>query len=381
MNDVFLTHAAVCLPNEPVSNDEMEAVLGMPTGSPSRARRAILRSNGITQRYYVIDKRSGKVTHTNAQLTAAAVRNLGAAGVPLGQMDLLVCGTTLPDQLMPNHALMVHGELGLPALEAVATSGICLAGMSALKYAWLAVRSGESRLAVTTGSDVASLAMRAQQYLPETEHQARDLEQRPELAFEKDFLRWMLSDGAGAWAMQARPRPEGRSLRIEWVELFSYANELPVCMYAGATKGADGRLTGWMAHTPDECRDQSVFAIKQDVRLLNQFIAPMTVGKPLAALKSRRGLGAGTVDWLLPHVSSCYFIEPLARALATSGLPIPRERWFTNLVEKGNTGAASPYIMLEEFFNSDRMQPGARILLFVPESGRFSAAFAYLTVV
>src|SRR5258706_2425517 len=297
MNDVFLTHAAVCLPNEPVSNDEMEAVLGMPTSSPSRARRTILRSNGITQRYYVIDKRSGKVTHTNAQLTAAAVRNLGAAGVPLGQMDLLVCGTTLPDQLMPNHALMVHGELGLPALEAVATSGICLAGMSALKYAWLAVRSGESRLAVTTGSDVASLAMRAQQYLPETEHQARDLEQRPELAFEKDFLRWMLSDGAGAWAMQARPRPEGRSLRIEWVELFSYANELPVCMYAGATKGADGRLTGWMAHTPDECRDQSVFAIKQDVRLLNQFIAPMTVGKPLAALKSRRGAGARAPGW------------------------------------------------------------------------------------
>ena len=67
--------------------------------------------------------------------------------------------------------------------------------------------------------------------------------------------------------------------------------------------------------------------------------------------------------------------------IATAGLPIPRERWFTNLAERGNTGSASPFIMLDELWRSGRIEPGQRLLLFVPESGRFSSGFIHLTAV
>jgi 3-oxoacyl-[acyl-carrier-protein] synthase-3 len=60
---------------------------------------------------------------------------------------------------------------------------------------------------------------------------------------------------------------------------------------------------------------------------------------------------------------------------------IPPERWFTNLAYKGNTGAASIYIILEEFFKSDRIKRGDRILCFIPESGRFSMCYMMLTAV
>lgn len=60
---------------------------------------------------------------------------------------------------------------------------------------------------------------------------------------------------------------------------------------------------------------------------------------------------------------------------------IPEDRWFTNLRTKGNTGAASIFIMLEEAFNSGKFRPGDRILLMVPESGRFSVSFVHLTCV
>jgi len=56
MNSVYINKIAKFLPNEPISNSEMEQVLGKIGGKPSRARRIILRSNGIKQRYYVIDK-------------------------------------------------------------------------------------------------------------------------------------------------------------------------------------------------------------------------------------------------------------------------------------------------------------------------------------
>ena len=71
----------------------------------------------------------------------------------------------------------------------------------------------------------------------------------------------------------------------------------------------------------------------------------------------------------------------MADCLAEADLPIPQERWFTNLTSKGNTGAASIFIILEELFNGGRLRRGERLLCYVPESGRFSSAFMHLTVV
>ena len=87
------------------------------------------------------------------------------------------------------------------------------------------------------------------------------------------------------------------------------------------------------------------------------------------------------MDWFLPHISSLYFAPILARTLDEIGFPIPAERWFTNLVSKGNTGSASPYIMLDELIRSGRIRPGQRLLMYVPESGRFSSGFVFLEAV
>ena len=92
-------------------------------------------------------------------------------------------------------------------------------------------------------------------------------------------------------------------------------------------------------------------------------------------------LKAGDVDWFLPHISSEYFREPLWQKLQEIDFSIPQDRWFTNLVTKGNTGAASFYIMLEELFTSGKLKKGDRILAMVPESGRFSVGWIYLSVV
>ncbi|QFZ86456.1 StlD/DarB family beta-ketosynthase [Variovorax paradoxus] len=375
--DVFLTRTAAFLPFSPVSNEDIEEVLGRIGGKVSRARRLILRSNGIQSRHYAIDRATGQLAMTNAQLTAAAIRALGD---DIGPVDCLATGTSLPDQLMPNHAVMVHGELGWPRLEVVACAGICLAGAAALKHAWLSVRAGDARRAVATGSELASAVMRGINFEAELEHKIEALEARPEIAFEKDFLRWMLSDGAGAVLLEREPRGP-LSLRVEWIELSSAAHELPVCMYAGADKNAQGGLDGWARTSPADWQRDSTFAVKQDVRLLNDNIVRATLTEPFAAIIERRGLKTDDIDWFLPHLSSHYFVEPVAASLASLGLPIPRERWFSNLATKGNTGSASPYIMLDELFRSGRIKPGQKLLMFVPESGRFSSGFIYLEAV
>jgi 3-oxoacyl-[acyl-carrier-protein] synthase III len=374
--DVYLTRTASFLPLEPVGNDEMEAVLGMVGGKPSKARRIVLRNNGIQQRYYALDRVTGEPVMTNAEMAAAAVRGLG----DIGRVDSLAAATSRPDQLMPGHGVMVHGALGWPRLEVVSLSGICVAGAAAFKHAWLAVRAGDAQRAVAVASELASLGLHARNFDAEAEHRVKQLDERPEIAFEKDFLRWMLSDGAGAVLLEDKPNGP-LSLRVEWVELSSAAHELQVCMYSGAEKNADDTLTGWQQFSPNEWATRSVFTVKQDVKLLNDHVIRATLTDPLRELVKKHNLAAQQIDWFLPHYSSKYFAELVAAGVAEAGLNIPREHWFTNLVEKGNTGSASPYIMLDELFRSGRIKKGHKLLMYIPESGRFSSGFIFMEAV
>jgi 3-oxoacyl-[acyl-carrier-protein] synthase-3 len=314
-------------------------------------------------------------------MTAKAIRGLEEPGGPLAPVGCLACGTSIADQLMPGHAVMVQGELAWPACEVVSTGGVCVAGMTALKYAYMAIASEQHRTAVATGSELSSASMKADGFLPEIEAKIDNLERHPELAFEKDFLRWMLSDGAGAVLLEREPRRGGVSLRIDWLEIQSYAGQLETCMYAGAVKNEDGGLTGWRQFSDEQCRSQSVMAVKQDVKLLHEEVVRYTVEAPLVELAARRGLRGDGIDHFLPHYSSLFFRDKLHAGMRSAGVEIPQTRWFSTVETNGNTGAASIYISLDALFRSGRLTRGERLLCFVPESGRFSSAFLHLTVV
>ena len=379
---VYITHISSFFPNAPVSNDDMETILGEIGGRPSRAKKLILRSNKIKSRYYAIDPKTGKASHSNTKMTAEAIRNLQKMGCDLDTLALLACGTTLPDQIMPNHALMVQGELQLHPCEAIATSGICLSGMMALKYGYLSIKAQETTNAIATGSENVSSLMRGHLFKEESRAGEEQLKKnKNEIAFEKDFLRWMLSDGAGAVWMSDQPLCDGLSLRIDWIKQTSYAGELPTCMYSGADKEESGELNGWRTFLPQAWMDHSVFAIKQDVKLLNEKIIEYTVTKPLQVLVDEGFIQADNVDWFLPHYSSGYFRDKVYDGIVAAGCDIPQERWFSNLSSKGNTGSASIYVILDELFHSGKLKKGETLLCYIPESGRFSTAFMQLTVV
>lgn len=376
----YITHLSAYMPNAPVANDQMETVLGMINGQPSRARRIILRSNGIKTRYYAIDPATGRATHTNARLTAEAIRGLSDDAFNLDETDLIACGTTYPDQLVPSHSNMVHGELGIPPCENVAMSGVCISSTAAMKYAMLGVAAGEFKHAVSAGSEIPSAVMHARNFQPESDAQIAALEGHGAMAFQKDFIRWMLSDGAGAALIEPQPASAGLSLRLDWITERSYANEQPACMYGGAEKMDDGSLKGWLAHDPSEWAKQSIFTIKQDVKQLNEHVMHYTVERPLRELARLKSLDPADIDYFLPHYSSHYFRERVREHMLKAGFDIPFERWFTNLYTRGNTGAASIYIMLDELFHCGRLKPGQRLLCYVPESGRFNSAWIHLTV-
>jgi 3-oxoacyl-[acyl-carrier-protein] synthase III len=379
---VYINDLATFLPNQPISNEQMEGILGLVNQLPSRTRRIILRNNKIKTRYYAIDPETGQTTHSNAELSAAAIRNLHPYdGFSLQDIQCLCCGTSSPDQILPGHAPMVHGELGGKPCEVQSAAGVCTAGMSALKYAWMNVALGLSENAVATGSELASSFLHARMCGEVDPDKAEQLPSQPSLSFEADFLRWMLSDGAGAAFLSNNPSIQGLSLRIDWIDLISYANEMETCMYAGADKLEDGTIRGWREHASiADAIANSTFLIKQDVKLLNKEIISVAIEQALVRIVTKYGLKAESIDWFLPHYSSDYFRNDLHNRMEKIGFAIPTERWFTNLTSKGNTGSASIYIMLEELFHSGQLKKGEKLLCFIPESGRFSMCYMLLTV-
>ncbi|WP_284646116.1 3-oxoacyl-[acyl-carrier-protein] synthase III C-terminal domain-containing protein [Paenibacillus silviterrae] len=374
MNEVYITSMGSFLPGPPVGNDEIEEYLGRIGGKSSRTMRRMLEQNRIRYRHYAIDK-TQRSLYTNAEMAALAIQH----ALRLGEEDLskridfLAAGTTQGDLLVPGFASMVHAETGLPTLEIATHHGVCGSGMQAMKNAFLQVQSGEKAAAVACASEFPSRAFKHTRF----EEQTKFMDQP--IPFDTDFLRFMLSDGAGAAVLQPKPNAKGLSLRIEWIDNQSYAHLYDICMYAGTNK-EDPERTGWLDYPSlHAAANEGAINLKQDIRLVNEM--PKVGVKRFFELVEEGKVQPDRIDWMVCHYSSHFFRDEIFRLLQLGGLTIPEDKWFTNLYTKGNTGAASIYIMLEELLHEGRLKPGDTILCMVPESGRFQTSYMLLTAV
>lgn len=150
-------------------------------------------------------------------------------------------------------------------------------------------------------------------------------------------------------------------------------------MYCGGEKDEEGRLRGWSMFPGEEWLTQSLFMLKQDTRMLEEYIVPLGVTY-LLQLTEKYNFTPGDVDWFLPHLSSLFFKDKILEESARRGCFIPEEKWFYNLPTVGNIASASAFAMLEELMNTNRLQRGQRLLMMIPESARFSYCYCMLTV-
>ena len=379
LNKVYITNTSVFLPNNPISNDEMESYLGLINQNPSKSKGIVLRNNGIKNRYYALTK-EGLPTHTNAEMTSLAVRALfDNKEEGLKSIQFLSCGTSSPDQMMPSHAVMTHGWLPETGnIEVVSSAGVCCAGMHAFKHAYLAIKAGEKQNAVATGSERFSASLVSKIFEDEAQ-KLKQLKVDPYISFDKEFLRWMLSDGAAAFLMSDKKNENDISLSVDWIEGYSFANELETCMYMACDKQKDGTLKSYLDFTQEELMNKSILSIKQDVKLLSKYII-LLGGQGLKDVLEKKNVNTSEIDYFLPHMSSDFFRSKIYDQLIVNGNEIPYEKWFVNLSTVGNVGACSSYLMVNELFHSGKLKKGQKILMLVPESSRFSYVFALLTV-
>ncbi|MWB97108.1 3-oxoacyl-[acyl-carrier-protein] synthase III C-terminal domain-containing protein [Agromyces seonyuensis] len=363
----YLTGFGSYLPGDPVDNDGIAARLGGTDAVSERIRRRILDANGIRQRHYALDEH-GEPTALNEELAVAALTAaLEDRGIAASDLRMLACATTMGDVLVPGFASMVHGRLGGGPMQLLSASGVCASSLAALDAAVSKIRLGDHPRAAVVGSELASRSLRQRRY------------DGIRAGMDSHFLRWMLSDGAGAVVVEFQPHPDRPSLRVDWVRHVSLAHEHDVCMRAGMD-GIDPAVGAtWQDVDLAEAEARGMFLLRQDVGVLDDL-----AGAGLAQFEELVDLGlvdVGHLDHVLCHYSTNAFRDLAFEGLRKRLPTLEADRWYSNLETRGNTGSASIFIALEEAWRTGRFAPGETILLAVPESGRFSFAFAHLTVV
>lgn len=369
MTEVYITSTGSFLPGPPIDNDEIENVLGLVNGKPSRLKKKILDSNGIQTRHYAIDKDHNTVFSNSEMAAYAGHQCLDRRGLVANKVGMLSCATSQGDLVLPGFGSMVQAEMQLPDVELHTAHGICSSSLMALKAAFTNLKAGEHDNALVIASELSSRLFKSSRY--------EAVESPDVVDFNAEFLRWMLSDGAGACLIENKPARI--SLRIDWIKSFSHADAFPVCMSVGMPTKVNGFSSWQDFDTYADAEKAGALLIRQDVRLLDNIVKLGVDG--FLRLIAQGLVNVDDVDHVLCHYSSNYFRGKIFEMLSMANVAIPEERWYTNLYTRGNTGCASIFIMLDEFINTHTLQHGEQIICMVPESGRFNTAYMKLTVV
>ncbi len=380
INKVYINSTGMFLPGEPIGNAQITEYLGIP-GDPKKARKSqkimstILNQNGIEYRHYALDK-NGEATYLNSELAANAVGEaLSAAGLSLSDIDMLSLGTSMGDLVLPGFGNMVHNTLkGSQSFGMVNASGVCSSGMIALQSAWLAIRAGLYSSAVAGGAERSSAVLKASRF--------SDGEVPSKEYFSTDFLRYMLSDGAGAAVLQNKPAPGKLSLRVEWIENRSYSSSYDICMSCGTKDPKDLKAGGsWLdMPTVAEAEQERMMVFRQDTRHLKKHICNAVVVETRRLIESGRFVDT-EIDHYLPHLSSLYFDSRLQKSFLDADINISRDKWFINLVDRGNTGGGGIFVTLHDLCQSGRLKVNDTILMLLPESSTTSIGHALFKVV
>src|SRR5262249_40795023 len=171
-----------------------------------------------------------------------------------------------------------------------------------------AVALRQRRNAVVVGSELVSRSLKASRFARSGERALPD-ERLERLRgsyrdFDADFLRWMLSDGAGGVVIEDRP-PSGKpSLPIDWIELKSYAHEFETCMYTGlAHKRSPLAGNTWLDfETITDADRAELMRVRQDTEVLPQ-IVKLGVEEYLRLIRQGR-IVPEKLDHLCLHYSS-----------------------------------------------------------------------------
>jgi len=295
-----------CLPEKVLTNQDLEKMVET-TDEWIRSR------TGIERRHVVADD------ETNLDLCERAALNaMQAAGVGPADIDLVIVGTTTPDQVFPNMGCLLQQRLGIHGPVAFSLEAACTGFIYALSIADKFVKTGAAKRALVVGAETLSRMV--------------DWKDRGTCV--------LFGDGAGAVVLEAADEPGIISTHLH----------------------ADGQYADLLYFPSGVSKKPEDFHARRDYIQMkgNEVfkVAVTKLGEIVVEALEANGMTGANIDWLIPHQANLRIIEATARKLK-----MPMDKVILTVQDHGNTSSASVPMALDVAVRDGRIKRGQTLML------------------
>jgi 3-oxoacyl-[acyl-carrier-protein] synthase-3 len=360
-NFVRITGTGSFLPGSPISIDEVDYFLGELTEAPPKIKAWLQRMKSMMKEmlevenyHYAIDPVTRQFTEDNITMSVkAAEKALEMAGMQAGDVEFIAYGSAHQDQ-MPTASVRIQEALGISTCGEISIHANCTSAYKALLVAYDFIKSGRYKNALVLSSGMSSSMLRAEYY-------NQTLVRKEEL-----FLRYFLSDGAGAVVLQADPSGKN-GLYVENVYMESAGGKKPSAM-------KDQRPAYWM--NPKEEYEKGYHHLSQmfqnELRQNFHEAEGSVFVNGLKRMFEKYPADLARLRYFQINFPSKHIAELVMDECTALG--IPRETLYTKMSGMGYAGPPMVFICLDKIFREEPLVSGDLVLSFVTEVSKFMQA-------
>ena len=272
---------------------------------------------GIKQRH-----KAAENEYTSQFGTKAALQALERAGLQPTDIDLIICATTTPDQIMPSTGALIQAQIGATNAAGMDIFAACSGFLYGLTMVESMIRTGQIRYALVIGAEVLT------KYVDYTDRGTCVI----------------FGDGAGAAVVG--PVPEGKGILATKIRSDGRYEEQLYAPGGGTKLG-----------TSHKTIDEGMHFFKMKGNELFK-VAVRSMADISAEMLQKAGYTVDDVDLVIPHQANQRITDAVA-----SRLGVPEDKVYSNIAEHGNTSSASIPIAMDECIESGRIHEGSLVLL------------------
>lgn len=272
---------------------------------------------GIKQRH-----KAAENEYTSQFGTKAAQQALERAGLKAEDIDLIVCATTTPDQIMPSTGALIQAQLGAVNAAGMDIFAACSGFLYGVTMVESMIRTGQIRYALVIGAEVLT------KYVDYTDRSTCVI----------------FGDGAGAAVLG--PVAEGKGILATKIKSDGRYEEQLYAPGGGTKLGT--------THETIDNRDH-FFKMKGNELFK---VAVRSMSDISAEMLSKAGFTVEDVDLVIPHQANQRITDAVA-----SRLGVAEEKVYSNIAFHGNTSSASIPIAMDECLEAGKIKEGDLVLL------------------
>lgn len=272
---------------------------------------------GIKQRH-----KAAENEYTSQFGTRAAQTALERAGLKAEDIDIIVCATTTPDQIMPSTGALIQAQLGAVNAAGMDVFAACSGFLYGITMVESMIRTGQIRYALVIGAEVLT------KYVDYTDRSTCVI----------------FGDGAGAAVLG--PVEEGKGILATKIKSDGRYEEQLYAPGGGTKLGT--------THETIDNRDH-FFKMKGNELFK---VAVRSMADISAEMLEKSGYTVDDVDLVIPHQANQRITDAVA-----SRLGVPEEKVYSNIAYHGNTSSASIPIAMDECLQSGKIKEGSLVLL------------------